>query len=643
MNFSQQRIRKYVSKILSMPYLSKKTVFIVDLICVALVFTISSSLCYSLATKPIPPIPFVIKLALCVTLNGVFFYLFATSRGILRYLTFWDNLRIFFSLLFANIILLIILLLAYNEPVISTILVFINFVLGFTVILCGRIAVRLFFDYIKTIYINKKHLPVLIFGTSISHISLAKMIRDNTYLPYSIAGFVSSESHKTSHKIMNSPIYSKSDFFNNASLFRHIHALLIISEELEPAEKQLLVEKCLQYKIELLSAPPLDSWKEAGRDSHKIDKFRIEDLLGRIPIRTDVESIGSGLKGKTILITGAAGSIGSEIVRQLCSFEVDMLLLCDIAESPLHQLSLELSEYCPYVKKEILVADVRNYNRMKSIFEKYHPQYVYHAAAYKHVPLMEEQPSEAILTNVMGTKNMADLAVKHRIECFVMISTDKAVNPSSVMGASKRIAEIYIQYLVYNQVKKQEQVPVRFIITRFGNVLGSNGSVIPLFSQQIKAGGPVTVTHPDIIRYFMTISEACNLVLEAGNMGKGGEIFVFDMGELVKIKDMAESMIRLSGFEPYKDIDIVFTGLRPGEKLYEELLYDEEKNLPTHHKKIMISKLTECDYEKILPLLFRLIEISPQEDRMEIVKLMKDIVPEYVSLNSIYSSLDGEN
>jgi len=632
-----------VTKILSLPYLSKKTVFIADLIFVAVVFTISSFLCYSLAVKPVYPADFIVKLSLCVILNGLFFFLFATNRGVLRYSSFKDSLRIFLSLLCGNIVLLVILLSLYKETTLSIITVFINFVLGFSSILFGRMIIKLSFDYVKTIYTNKKHLSLLIFGTKLTHISLAIMIRDNEYLPYSIAGFISSESRKTDQKIMNYPIYSKTDFFTNAVSFRHINALLIVSEELDTVEKQLLIEKCLQYNIELLSAPSQDDMKTREKKANIIDKIHIEDLLGRVPIYTDIESLGNNLKGKTVLVTGAAGSIGSEIVRQLCGFDIKMLLLCDIAETPLHQLSLELNDSFPSVKTRLLIADVRNYERMTSIFERYRPQYIYHAAAYKHVPLMEGQPSEAILANVMGTKNVADLAVNYQAECFVMISTDKAVNPSNVMGASKRIAEIYIQYLVHYQERKVEKPPVRFITTRFGNVLGSNGSVIPRFMEQIKTGGPITVTHPDIIRYFMTITEACNLVLEAGCLGRGGEIFVFDMGESVKIKDMAESMIRLSGLEPYKDIDIIYTGLRPGEKLYEELLYDEEKIMPTGHEKIMVSKITEYNYEEVLPLLFQLIKVAGQDDYMETVKLMKKIVPEFISLNSVYCSLDDEN
>jgi FlaA1/EpsC-like NDP-sugar epimerase len=345
------------------------------------------------------------------------------------------------------------------------------------------------------------------------------------------------------------------------------------------------------------------------------------------------------MRGKTVLITGAAGSIGSEIVHQLIRFDLQ-LLLCDIAESPLHQLSLDIEDHFPNVKFHPLVADVRNYGRMKSIFETYKPQYIYHTAAYKHVPLMEEHPCEAVLANVLGTKNIADLAKEYQSECFVLISTDKAVNPSNVMGASKRIAEIYIKALS-NEVKKMKTgVATRFIITRFGNVLDSNGSVTLRFSRQIESGGPVTVTHPDILRYFMTIPEACSLVLEAGNLGKGGEIFVFDMGDSIKITNMAEEMIRQSGLEPYKDIDIVYTGLRPGEKLYEELLYEREIIEPTHNKKIRIGTDHEYEQDKIAPMVSRLIESAVNDEKMELVKIMKEIVPEFISLNSIYSELD---
>jgi len=646
MDFIEQRIKKNVDTILSLPYLSKKTVFIADLLLVAAIFTVSSSICYSLVNQALNFILFGENLILCLFLSGLFFYLFATYRGILRYSSFRDSLRIFLSLLCANLALLAIMLLFRSDFTLSAATVFINFILGFSVIIFFRMMVRLFFDYVKSIYTGQKNVPLLVFGTGLTQISLAKMIRDNEHLPYAVAGFITSEArHHTNQKILNVPIYNKSDFYSKPALFPHIRAVLIVPEELKVDEKQLLVEKCMQYKIDLLSAPSPEYWKTGNKKIQKINKVRIEDLLGRPQNHVNTESIEKELKGKTVLITGAAGSIGSEIARQICRLDAKMLLLCDIAESPLHQLSLELNDNCSGIKKQLLIADVRNFERMKSIFEQYRPQFIYHAAAYKHVPLMEEQPSEAVLANVLGTKNVADLAVKYQSECFVMISTDKAVNPSSIMGTSKRIAEIYIQYLVHQQqAVNREKQPLRFITTRFGNVLGSNGSVIPRFEKQIEQGGPITVTHPDIIRYFMTISEACNLVLEASSIGQGGEIFVFDMGESVKITSMAEAMIRLSGLEPYKDINIIFTGLRPGEKLFEELLYDKEKELPTRHEKIMISRLTECNYNETIPLLFRLIEISARNDNQQnIVKLMKEIVPEFISQNSVYSLPDDEN
>jgi len=643
MDFLQKKMREYVSKLLALPYLSKRTIFLADIAFVIVIYTLSTILCYSFVSKQIIISDFLVKLSICIGINSLFFVLFSTYKGVLRYSSIKESMRILLSLFCANTILFIITVLFYNDTKLSLMIVFINFILGSSVIVFFRLVVRLFFDYIKTFFTIKKDVSLLIFGTKLTHISLATMIRDNEYLPYNIAGFISSEPQKSKQKIMNYPIYSKAEFLSGAELFRHINALMIVPEELQATEKQILVEKCMQYKMDLLSAPSLEDWKAEDKRNRKINKVRIEDLLRRYPIHINTESIRTNLKDKTILITGAAGSIGSEIVRKLCHFDVKELLLCDIAESPLHQLGLEISDNYPKVKIELLIADVRNYDRMEFIFEKYRPQYVYHAAAYKHVPLMEMQPSEAILTNVLGTKNVADLAINYLSECFVMISTDKAVNPSNVMGASKRIAEIYIQYLVHYGMDKAEKLPLRFITTRFGNVLGSNGSVIPRFTKQIEAGGPITVTDPEIYRYFMTISEACSLVLEAGNIGQGGEIFAFDMGDPVKIKDMAEDMIRLSGLVPYKDIDIVFSGLRPGEKLYEELLYDKEKLLPTSHNSIMISKLTENNYDKLLPSLLHLIGIARHDDYIKIVKCMKEIVPEFISQNSSYHDLDIPN
>jgi len=398
--------------------------------------------------------------------------------------------------------------------------------------------------------------------------------------------------------------------------------------------KQEIVDLCLSHNTKVLNVPPVTNWINGQLSFRQIRKIQIEELLEREPIRLDEDNISKQLNGKTVLVTGAAGSIGSEIVRQIARFNPGMLILLDQAESPLYELEMECLEQFPQVKSEVVMGDVRNRQRMENVFRTFRPQLVYHAAAYKHVPMMELNPSESVLTNVLGTKIVADLAVGYKVEKFVMISTDKAVNPTNVMGASKRIAEIYTQSL-NNHISG-----TRFITTRFGNVLGSSGSVIPRFRQQIENGGPVTITDPEITRYFMTIPEACRLVLEAGCMGKGGEIFIFDMGKSVKIIDLAKKMIALSGMELGKDIDISITGLRPGEKLYEELLNNTENTVPTHHSKILIAQVKEYNYETVSKDISELVSLFDAQNNVQIVTKMKAMVPEYVSNNSEYEKLD---
>ena len=373
----------------------------------------------------------------------------------------------------------------------------------------------------------------------------------------------------------------------------------------------------------------------------RIDSIRIEDLLERPQISINTENVRQIIQRKVVLVSGAAGSIGSELVRQLQQFEPQVTILMEMAESPLHDLALELQVQFPSSRFIPIIADVRNRERIEQIFNEMRPDIVYHAAAYKHVPLMESFPNEAIQANVLGTKNMADMSVKYGVQRFVMISTDKAVNPTNIMGASKRIAEIYVQSL-FKKLHATDPNCTKFITTRFGNVLGSNGSVIPFFRKQIAAGGPLTVTHPDIIRYFMTIPEACCLVMEAGTLGDGGEIFIFDMGQPVKILDLARNMIRLAGYTPEKDIQIIFTGLRPGEKLYEELLNQKETTLPTANEKIMIARVREFDYDVVSPSIDQLIETSRSAKSFTTVRMMKQLVPEYISNNSIYEQLDPQ-
>jgi len=388
--------------------------------------------------------------------------------------------------------------------------------------------------------------------------------------------------------------------------------------------------------LTLLTTPPLSEWKGELTTQEQIKELKIEDLLPRAPIHINMQNIANHIEGKRVMVTGAAGSIGSEIVRQVAAFNPFSIILVDQAETPLHDMRLEMMNNWVEVNTECIVADISNKTRMEDVFIKYKPQYIFHAAAYKHVPMMEDNVSESIQNNVLGTKTLADLAVRFKTDKFVMISTDKAVNPSNVMGCSKRICEIYVQSLA-KELERKGMRRTQFITTRFGNVLGSNGSVIPLFREQIRKGGPVTVTHPEIIRYFMTIPEACQLVLEAGSMGKGGEIYLFDMGKPVKILDLAKRMIRLSGSY---DVKIEFTGLRHGEKLYEELLNTKENTKPTHHEKIMIANVQEYDYQVVKDQIDSLIATSYDFDDMSTVSIMKQIVPEFKSINSPFESLD---
>lgn len=499
----------------------------------------------------------------------------------------------------------------------------------------GLISSRLIYKALYTEIKNpsrEKH-NVIIYGAGESGLITKRTLDRDAGSNLRVKAFVDDDESKSGRKLEGATIYHTSKLADLLQK-KDIEQVIISIQNIPARRKEEIVDVCLSYNTKVLNVPPVTNWINGELSARQFRKIQIEELLGREQIRLDEANISAELKDKRVLITGAAGSIGSEIARQVARFHPAQLILLDQAESPLYELEIECLEKFPDVKSEVVMGDVRNYDRMKRVFDHFKPQIVYHAAAYKHVPMMELNPSEAVLTNVQGTKVTADLAYQYKAEKFVMVSTDKAVNPTNVMGASKRIAEIYAQSL-NNSIQG-----TRFITTRFGNVLGSTGSVIPRFRQQIESGGPVTITDPEITRYFMTIPEACRLVIEAGCIGKGGEVFIFDMGKSVKIIDLAKKMIALSGLELGKDIDIVVTGLRPGEKLYEELLNNSENTIPTHHEKILIAKVAQYDFDSVKKNIDQLISLFNAQDNISIVKKMKEIVPEYVSNNSEFEKLD---
>ena len=477
---------------------------------------------------------------------------------------------------------------------------------------------------------------VFIYGAKEAGVNIAKALRVNLRNHYRLRGFIADEPELINKVMMGVRVFPNDDTLIDVLNDRDVQTIIISPAKMEELKKSDMADRLLVHNIKLMTAPPLSEWNGQALSRTQLKEIQIEDLLQRNPIEIDIHKVASHLEGKRVMITGAAGSIGSEIMRQVASFNPYKLILVDQAETPLHDIRLELQDRWRDIDAETIIADISNATRMEDIFREFKPQYIFHAAAYKHVPMMEDNVSESIQVNVFGTRTVADLAVKYGAEKFVMISTDKAVNPTNVMGCSKRICEIYVQSLA-KKLQKEGGHATQFITTRFGNVLGSNGSVIPRFRDQIQRGGPVTVTHPEIIRYFMTIPEACRLVLEAGSMGNGGEIYIFDMGKPVKIVDLAKRMISLSG---RTDVKIEFTGLRHGEKLYEELLNVKELTKPTYHEKIMIATVREYDYDEVKERIQKLIDVSYTYDQMKIVAAMKDIVPEFVSKNSCFEALD---
>lgn len=579
---------------------------------------------------------------LVLIIRFVSFYFTKTYAGIVRYTGTQDAVRIFIALTSGTIVLIIANLanfIASGEVMIPSSIIIIDYLVCMIAMTSSRLAYKILYQQIRSE--TPKKTNVVVYGAGQSGIITKRTLDQDNKVNYKVIAFVDDSSEKSGKRIDGVPIFGGNEL-RNVIERNKVDELVISIQNISKSRKRDIIETCLSYDIKVKNVPPVERWINGELNYRQIKKVNIEDLLERDPILLDKVAMSNILRGKVVLVTGAAGSIGSEIARQVLSFYPKKIILLDQAETPLYELEKELFEKFRHNKDilnsfEICVGDIKNVNKLRRLFEKNRPNVVFHAAAYKHVPLMEHNPTAAVATNVLGTKILADTAVEFETERFVMVSTDKAVNPTNVMGASKRIAEIYVQSLSYSHIN----TATKFITTRFGNVLGSNGSVIPHFRKQIADGGPITVTHPEITRYFMTIPEACQLVLEAGNMGEGGEIYLFDMGQPVRIVDLAKKMIKLSGLSLGKDIQIEYIGLRPGEKIAEELLADSENTSSTHHPKITIAKIKPFEYRMVSEVINELITLLADEDNEDIVRKMKQIVPEFISNNSIYEALDG--
>ncbi len=570
-----------------------------------------------------------------ITVRIISFLIFKTYAGIIRYTSTRDSFRILITLAAGTVLLAFSNLISFQfteKYVVPFSILIIDYLVAVFTMVAGRLAVKVAYNEISNPSSEKSN--VIIYGAGESGVITKRTLDRDAGTKFKVLAFVDDDEKKIGRKLEGIKIYDAKEGLEKLLTENVVKHLIISIQRVNAKRKAEIIDACLKYNTKVLNVPPVGNWINGELSFKQIKTVKINELLEREQIQLDLDKINESFSGKTILVTGGAGSIGSEIVRQVLQFRPGKLLMLDIAESPLYELELELKSGNAASIIEPIIGDIRSRERMQQVFNTYKPEVVFHAAAYKHVPLMEENPSEAIRNNVAGTVLIANLAHEHNVKKFVMLSTDKAVNPTSIMGASKRIAEIYTQSL--NKISS-----TKFITTRFGNVLGSNGSVIPVFKKQIEEGKVVTVTHPEITRYFMTIPEACQLVLEAGAMGNGGEIFIFDMGVPVKIADLARKMIKLSGLQLGKDIKIEYTGLRPGEKLFEELLNDKENNLPTHHHKILIARVHEYEFNQISIQINELLSMMNSGDNFAIVKKMKEIVPEFISNNSVFESLDA--
>jgi len=606
-------------------------VFIFDNTAVFLMFVFAYFVRFNFASADIHLSGVIVHGAIASFVYLIFSILFRSYAGILRHTTLTD-ITLLFAVTTSSLMILIGIsmvsrLLAWGYYLTVPISIILIHYVSITVFLFfSRIFVKMIFRFATmTRRITKK---VLIYGAGEMGFVVKRVLLSDPLSAFNVIGFIDDNKKLQGKKINGLPVFS-SEVLNTNFLYKHkINTLIIAIKNVKPGRKSEILRTAIDLGLEILETPAIDKWLGGQLNVQQLQNVKLEDLLGRDPIRLNLDLIRQGLNDKTILVTGAAGSIGSEIVRQLALFNIKKAVLIDYAETPMFHLDNELRQHFSHLQFDLILADITNAEKMELVFNQHRPEIVFHAAAYKHVPLMEANPHEAFRVNVGGTKLITDLSIKYGVKKFVMISSDKSVNPANIMGASKHLCEMLVQSRVQEKDKNTQ-----FVITRFGNVLGSNGSVIPIFEKQIKDGGPVTVTHPEVTRYFMTIPEACELVLEAGFMGKGSEIYVFDMGDPVPIVDLAYQMIQLSGLVPERDIEVIFTGLRPGEKLFEELLTKEENTLPTHHPKIKIARVKKIDNmifnEKVDKLLSDLYSLS----KHEIVNFFEDMVPEYKNMN----------
>lgn len=630
-------MKKFVRRYLSVNVLPIWMILAMDVVMIGLSLLLAYALRYDFSSRVLDSATMWRTMWLTMIVSLLFFKMFRTYSSVLRLSSFVDIARIFVALFVSYTAVALACMVA---PLVTDIrlapvnVILMAFIINFALMASSRVIVKMMFETIKAG--GSSQTNIFIYGAKEAGVNIAKSLRVSMRERYRLRGFIADEPDLYDKLIMGVRVFPNDENLFDILTQKGVKTIIVSPAKRNELKKEENLDRFLKHNIKLLTAPPLSEWNQRGLESGDIKEIQIEDLLQRDPIQIDIRKVASHLEGKRVMITGAAGSIGSEIMRQVATFNPYKLILVDQAETPLHDIRLELMDKWRNLDAETIVADIANQTRMEAIFKEFRPQYIFHAAAYKHVPMMEDNVSESIQTNVAGTRILADLAVKYKAEKFVMISTDKAVNPTNVMGCSKRICEIYVQSLAKKLQKEGEHV-TQFITTRFGNVLGSNGSVIPRFKDQIRRGGPVTVTHPEIIRYFMTIPEACRLVLEAGSMGNGGEIYIFDMGKPVKIVDLAKRMISLSG---RTDVKIEFTGLRHGEKLYEELLNVKELTKPTYHEKIMIATVREYDYDEVKDRIQHLIDVSYSYDQMKIVAAMKDLVPEFISKNSCFEALD---